>query len=68
MSSTSLERACRQLGLAASNLDNGFPQDWRGRASVLISRIRLALQFLGQYEFTHLARELEEALEREASK
>lgn len=66
--SESLKRAFKQLDNAAANLDNGFPQDWRGKAATLIGCIRLALQFPGQYEITHLAKELEEALKLLAKK
>lgn len=61
-------RALKQLDNAAVNLDNGTSQDWRGRASVLIGRIRLALQYPGHYEIKHLAEELEKALLVEAKR
>ena len=68
MQPESLNRAYKQLENASRNLDNGSPQDWRGHASVLIGRIRLALQFPGQYEIVSLAQELEDALALEASR
>ena len=62
LGTSSLDKALKQLRQASGNLDNGQSSDWRGRASVLIARIALAIQFPGQYEIAHLAKELEDAL------